>query len=155
MIRVVVLSCVLTLVLGSSGTRAEEARAPDENEGGTLRVEVLGVRSEAGRVGCALFRGSSGFPDKREQAEQGKLVRIRDGKALCVFRNVRAGEYAVAVLHDENDNGKLDTKIFGIPKEGYGVSRDAEPRTFGPPRYDDAKFRFDGTSARLQIRLRY
>lgn len=142
------------LVLVGTSAHAEDAanEAPRE---GTLRVEVIGIRSDDGRLGCTLFRGDDGFPDRREKAVQGKLVRIRGGKALCVFRDVRPGEYAVAVLHDENDNGKLDRKIFGIPKEGYGVSRDAEPRAFGPPRYDDAKFHFDGTWGRMQIRVRY
>jgi uncharacterized protein (DUF2141 family) len=34
--------------------------------------------------------------------------------------HIKPGKYAIAVIHDENCNGKLDTNMFGIPKEGYG-----------------------------------
>jgi uncharacterized protein (DUF2141 family) len=36
------------------------------------------------------------------------------------FSDIKPGKYAIAVIHDENCNGKLDTNMFGIPKEGYG-----------------------------------
>jgi uncharacterized protein (DUF2141 family) len=67
------------------------------------------------------------------------------------------GEYAIAVIHDENANAKLDT-FAGIPKEGIGFSRN--PRfTFGPPRFAAARFSVGGETAgdaqRQQVRVRY
>ena len=35
------------------------------------------------------------------------------------------GRYAAIVIHDEDDNGRLDTNPMGVPGEGYGVSNDA------------------------------
>jgi uncharacterized protein (DUF2141 family) len=37
-----------------------------------------------------------------------------------LFSDIKPGNYAIAVIHDENRNGELDTNMFGIPKEGYG-----------------------------------
>ena len=62
---------------------------------------------------------------------------------LFVFDNVEPGEYALTVLHDENGNGKLDTNLLGMPKEGYGVSNNAF-RRFGPPRFREAKITVNG-----------
>lgn len=33
------------------------------------------------------------------------------------------GEYSFAIYHDINENEKLDSNIFGIPKEPYGFSK--------------------------------
>lgn len=43
----------------------------------------------------------------------------------------------MSFIHDENDNKKLDTNWIGIPKEGFGYSKDVMGR-FGPPKFDDA-----------------
>jgi uncharacterized protein (DUF2141 family) len=36
------------------------------------------------------------------------------------FSDIKPGKYAIAVIHDENCNGELDSNLFGIPTEGYG-----------------------------------
>ncbi|MDR1437149.1 MAG: DUF2141 domain-containing protein, partial [Candidatus Symbiothrix sp.] len=51
--------------------------------------------------------------------------------------------YAVSIFHDENDNGKLDTGVFGIPKERTGNSNNARG-SYGPPKFDDCKFTVSG-----------
>ncbi len=116
-------------------------------------VQALGVRSDRGHVACALFHGPRGFPGERRLAVQGERVVVHHRRAICIFHHVAPGDYAVAVLHDENDNGHLDTGLFGIPTEGYGASNDAH-RTFGPPRYQDARFHFDGRALSLLVHMR-
>ena len=34
------------------------------------------------------------------------------------FKGLKDGVYAIAIIHDENTNGKLDTNFIGIPAEG-------------------------------------
>jgi uncharacterized protein (DUF2141 family) len=69
------------------------------------------------------------------------------------FDGLPPGQYAMAVIHDENGNHRLDT-IAGIPREGFGFSRNAAGR-FGPPKFSAARFAV-GTDAEMQqIRMRY
>jgi uncharacterized protein (DUF2141 family) len=42
------------------------------------------------------------------------------------FADLSSGKYAVKVFHDENNNGKMDTGMFGIPKEKYGFSNNVK-----------------------------
>jgi uncharacterized protein (DUF2141 family) len=63
------------------------------------------------------------------------------------------GSYAIAVIHDENGNAKLDT-FAGIPREGFGFSRNPAIG-FGPPRFTAARFVIDGDAEAQQVRLRY
>ncbi len=50
------------------------------------------------------------------------LMKVRNTQARCDFEDISPGTYALAVIHDENGNGKLDTNWVGIPTEGYGFS---------------------------------
>ena len=59
---------------------------------------------------------------------------------MIVLEEIPEGEYAIAVFHDENTNGKLDTNFLGIPKEQYGFSNHAKGQ-MKPPKFEDAKFK--------------
>jgi len=82
------------------------------------------------------------------------VVRVRETHARCDFLDIPPGTYALAVIHDENMNGELDTKRRGIPKEGYGFSNDATA-LFGAPKFSAASFQYDGRNLELTIDLQY
>ena len=120
---------------------------------GPTKVLVQGVRSGDGQIACALFASHEGFPDEQDKAAHGKVLVASAGTVEFEFDEVPLGKYAISVLHDENNNGRLDTNFLGMPREGYGVSGDAY-RRFGPPRYDDALVEL-GPGLTLVIPLRY
>lgn len=55
------------------------------------------------------------------------------------FDNLPPGDYAITLYYDENDNGKLDTGMFRIPREKAAFSNNAW-RRFGPAKWKDAHF---------------
>ena len=57
---------------------------------------------------------------------------------MVEFAGVTPGTYAISLIHDENGNGKLDTRVI-IPREGFGFSRNPAI-TFGPPKFAAASF---------------
>jgi uncharacterized protein (DUF2141 family) len=115
---------------------AENRPRPD----GVIRVEIAGLRNDKGQVLCALFSSPSDFPKKMDKAIAHATSGIANKHAVCEFRAVASGTYAISVVHDENSNGKLDTSFLGIPREGVGASNDAKGH-FGPPKFDAAAFR--------------
>jgi uncharacterized protein (DUF2141 family) len=100
-----------------------------------------------------LTRNPAHFPDcngdpaalKRSVAA-GQASNIRLG-------GVAPGSYALAVIHDENGNGRLD-KFMGIPREGFGFSRNPRIR-MGPPRFDEVRFDVAGANVRQVVRMKY
>jgi uncharacterized protein (DUF2141 family) len=62
-----------------------------------------------------------------------------------VFRNIPAGTYAIAVIQDENLDGKLTKNFLGIPKEPYGFSQN-KYGMFGPPKFKDVSFAVENDS---------
>jgi uncharacterized protein (DUF2141 family) len=82
------------------------------------------------------------------------VIKIRKDQARCDFEDIPPGIYAMAVIHDENMNGKLDTRWPGIPTEGYGFSNDAKG-ILGAPSFSAASFRYDGQNVDLTMSLQY
>lgn len=126
-----------------------------QNTGATLEVVVPQVRNAQGGLGCQLFAGAEGFPNKGARALQVVMSPIANGAARCRFQPVPAGSYAVAVVHDENGNQKLDSNFLGVPIEGYGVSNN-KTYAMSEPRWDESRFDLAaGETRQLTIQLRY
>ena len=47
--------------------------------------------------------------------------RVKDGR-MTVEISVKCGIYGISVIDDENNNGKMEYNLLGIPKEGFGFS---------------------------------
>jgi uncharacterized protein (DUF2141 family) len=120
-----------------------------------IHVKILNIRNNAGTIGCALFESPIGFPiEFLRYASNILVIKIRDTQASCDFVDIPTGIYALTVIHDENVNGKLDTKWLKIPKEGYGFSNGAKAM-LGPPSFSAASFPYDGQDMELTISLHY
>ena len=98
-----------------------------------LEVVVSGVASSEGNVLVALYREASSFPKFEKVFRNGKAP-AEVGSTRVVLEDLPAGEYALAVFHDENGNDALDKNWLGLPKEDYGFSM-ARTKTFGPPSF--------------------
>jgi uncharacterized protein (DUF2141 family) len=133
---------------------ATSARADAPLTTGVLSVRLVPLRSNSGRVGCALFNSERGFPKDHSAAMQTKWCPITNQESLCSFDPIPAGTYAVACFHDENGNGKMDVGLFGIPAEGVVASNHAKG-FMGPPSFKDAKFSFPGVAMQLRLRMGY
>jgi uncharacterized protein (DUF2141 family) len=140
---------VVAAILFASGAGMADAPAT-----AVLTIKITNLHSNAGQVGCTLYNSAKGFPTDPSAALQGKWCPIADAGATCAFAPIPAGVYAVACIHDENGNGKLDTGMFGIPKEGTVVSNHAKG-VMGPPSFEKAKFSFAGTASEMGLRMGY
>ncbi|HEX7902884.1 MAG TPA: DUF2141 domain-containing protein [Chitinophagaceae bacterium] len=127
--------------------------APATEEGITVTVSHL--RSNKGHVLVSLFKDEAGFPAKAEKAFRKATVNIINKEAVITFSSLPAGNYAIAILHDENDDMKMNTNFPGIPKEGYGFSNNVMG-IVGSPSFNKASFKHQGSSVTyVTIRTRY
>ena len=117
----------------------------------TVVVSITNVRNDHGKVLVALCTKATFLrphcPWRGHVAAQRGQVQIR-------IENVPPGTYAAQAFHDENDNGKLDRNLLGLPKEAMGFSNDA-PMRLGPPRFDTAAFTVAPQGTALRFALRY
>ncbi len=118
----------------------------------TLKVTIRGIESDEGTIRVALFDSRETF-ETREHPLRAELLVIREGQSEWIVEDLVQGAYAIAVFHDRNENGELDTNLVGMPKEPYGFSNDARGR-FGPPSFEEARFELGAESSTLEITVR-
>jgi uncharacterized protein (DUF2141 family) len=93
------------------------------------------------------------FPDCQSDP-LARRVKLPVGHAdVLRFDGLASGSYAIAMVHDENGNGRMDT-VMGIPREGFGFSRNPAIR-FGPPRFHEAQFAVASGATDAAIRVKY
>lgn len=116
---------------------------------GELRVDITGLKSTEGQVRVALFDSEKAFLHSPVKAG---IVAIEQSRGHWQVNGLPPGAYALAVYHDRNSNGKLDSNLLGIPLEPYGFSNNARG-VLGPPSFGDARFQVAGPSTRIAVRL--
>lgn len=120
-----------------------------------IHVKIPNIENSTGNIACGIFESPEGFPNKFLGSAKAIIIRkIQKTKAQCDFSDIPPGTYAIAVIHDENMNGELDTNWFGVPTEGYGFSNTTIDE-FGTPAFSAASFPYDGQNIDLTIRLNY
>ncbi|MBD2326488.1 DUF2141 domain-containing protein [Alkalinema sp. FACHB-956] len=119
-----------------------------------LVVEIDGLKNQKGQVCLSLFSSSKGFPSNGTQAVRSQCVKITSDAPQITFSNLRAGSYAVAVLHDANSDNQLNRNALGIPTEGFGFSRNPAIRA-GAPKFSEAAVVVAGPNTSLQVQMKY
>ena len=113
-----------------------------------VRVVVSNLSPATGTVEISLFDSAQSFLQEPYLQESGTVD--EDGNFEAEFAGLSEGEYAVVVVHDANDNGKLDSGFLGFGGESYGYSNDVYP-WFGRPDFEDAAFTVDQPGTLVEI----
>ncbi|MBE9211438.1 DUF2141 domain-containing protein [Plectonema cf. radiosum LEGE 06105] len=119
-----------------------------------LGVTVKGLKNQKGQVCFSLFSSSRGFPNNDKNALKAKCVKLENNSVQLNIPSLKSGTYAIAMFHDSNGDGKLNTNSLGIPKEGFGFSRNPRILT-GPPKFGDSAVFVVGSSTNIEINLNY
>lgn len=117
-----------------------------------LSMDVRGLRSAKGDFLICVTRQAAHFPDCRDDPE-GRHFTVPVTSGAIALGRMEPGTYAIAIIHDENGNGKLDT-FAGIPREGVGFSRNPAIR-FGAPSFRSAQFAMAGAAVLQDIKVKY
>ena len=137
--------CLLALALGCTTPGLAHA-AP-----GVVETVVSGVRDGRGHVLVAVCTRQDFL---REHCAYNGSAPAQPGTVVVRVGGVPPGTYAVQAWQDENDNGRIDRNLLGIPREGIGFSRDA-PIRLGPPSFEDAQFEVGPNGGQTTLKLRY
>ncbi len=87
---------------------------PFHDDTSVLKVQLTGLKSTNGTIYTQLFNQEGEMVARKSVTPEEDITTIE-------FR-LQPGKYAIRSFHDENGNGRLDTTLFGIPRERYGYS---------------------------------
>lgn len=119
----------------------------------SITLAIDGLSGKTGIVQIAVYNRSEHFLDRDTALHTTQIELSAGADSVGTTIDVDPGEYAVAIFLDENKNGKLDTRIFGIPKERYGFSNNPSLR-FRPPHYEEVAFTVSESDLLQRITLR-
>lgn len=117
----------------------------------SLEVTVKNIKESKGTIRVGLFTNEKDFLKK---AVIGKVVKATGTEVTVIFEKLNPGEYGLSVIHDENENGELDSNMLGMPKEGFAFGNNAMGM-FGPPDFEKAKVKIEDKAIRQEISLKY
>lgn len=118
-----------------------------------VNVNLQGLRSDKGNILICLTEAPTHFPNCSDDPNARRLKMPTAQAAHISFDDLSSGDYAVALIHDENANGKLDVAGI-IPTEGVGFSRN--PRLwFSAPKFKSADFPVASAAVQQDIKLKY
>lgn len=139
----------LTLALAASPMMA--SAAPQQLA--TVEANITGVRSAKGNVLVCMTTNPKAYPDCGKDPKSRKLSLPARATMTATFEDVTPGTYAIALIHDENGNNKMDVAVF-VPREGFGMSRNPKIG-MGPPSFKSAAFAVAGSEVKLPITMKY
>jgi uncharacterized protein (DUF2141 family) len=141
---------ILALAIGAVAltSAAEATESP-----AALEVSISGLRNMKGNVLVCVTANPRFFPDCSKDPKSFRATVPARDSAQVSFRGIAQGTYAIALVHDENGNSKMDMAIF-LPKEGFGFSRNPAIVT-GPPKFKAAAFAIDAAEVSQQVKMKY
>lgn len=119
-----------------------------------MKIQVLGLQETKGQICFSLFAESKGFPDNTDNTLQAKCISVQKRSPTLTINNLHLGSYALAVFHDVNGDGEFNRNFLGIPREGFGFSRNPKINT-SPPSFEESAVFVTGAKTDLQVQLRY
>lgn len=120
-----------------------------------LSLSITDLRNNKGHVLISVYKDGVGYPEEVDKAVRRAKLTITNKIATVSFEGLTSGNYAIAILHDENDDGKMNTNFLGLPKEGYGFSNNVMG-SFGPPAFSKASFQYNTNQPKIiSIKARY
>lgn len=146
----VLMVVLATMTIGATPAAADPAAGSVQAQ--PVSVTLDGLRSMKGRLMICVTRTPRFFPDCTGDPD-GRHIVVATSAGPIPLGAVPPGDYAIAIIHDENGNGKLDT-FAGIPREGVGFSRNPVLR-FGAPPFKASRFTVAGVPVRQAIKLKY
>jgi uncharacterized protein (DUF2141 family) len=118
-----------------------------------VKLSVTNLRNSKGQLMVCLTKNPKAFPDCTKDTSALKKLVPASSASNITFSNVASGTYAIAIVHDENKNDKMDLRIF-IPREGFGFSRNPKIG-MGPPKFKSASFTVSDSDVNQSVKMKY
>lgn len=127
-----------------------------ESDSYSLTIKTNGLENSEGTMIFAIYNKDGSIPDQKfKKYYRKESASIVDNKSEITFNNLPKGLYAVIILHDENNNGKMDTKfMLPLPDEGVGFSNYDDFGLSNRPNFKKASFNLNNDST-VVVKVNY
>ena len=116
----------------------------------TLSIKISNIQKAKGQIIISIFNQAEDFPSSGKEFQK-LVIPVEETPYIVTHTDLPKGQYAIALLHDENYDGECNFNLIGMPTEAYGFSKNVKPR-FSIPSFKETKFDLKKSIA-LEIKL--
>jgi uncharacterized protein (DUF2141 family) len=120
---------------------------------GSVELTITQIRNDKGWIIVSLFDRPQGFPADSAAAIRYFIIEAQPPSLNINVYDLPASHYAIAIIHDENQNMELDTNFMGAPTEGFASS--GSNRRFSAPKFESSKFKVHNQLIKVEIEMNY
>lgn len=117
-----------------------------------LTITLHNLKTEEGNIRVGIYKVTNDFPNEDDTYARKIYIINRTGSIKMSIKDLEYGQYAIAVYQDINKNDRLDTNLFGAPKEPFAFSNNVKPR-FSAPDFNDCKITYSKNQHNFVINL--
>ncbi len=132
-----IISALIIILFTSANAKAE-----------SLIVNITNIHLLKGNIVIELMDEVAFDDDTKVEA---KVIPVTENSLSYQFESIKAGEYALFVYQDLNENNEPDFSIFG-PEEPIGVSNNVKFSLL-PPSWDEVMFKLNSENNSVDIVL--
>ncbi len=136
------IACILIFVFASVSIFGQTAE---------IHMEIQNIEGTGGELVTGIFDNATDFKNKTKPFRASK-IEITDSSVSYTYLDIPIGNYAIAVFHDTNGDGKVNTKSMKIPTEGVGVS--GKMPKMRAPKFEETAFKLENDTV-IIIRMVY
>lgn len=114
-----------------------------------LTLNVNNIKSIKGNLLVAVYDKEEHF-NANSNWIAAKQIKVAGTTMSVGFADLPAGNYAIKLFQDENENNQIDIGVNGIPTELYGFSNNGG--SYGPPSFSKAKVVVD-KATEIEVQL--
>lgn len=102
-----------------------------EAQVGDHHIKITDIEDPSGRMQIGIYNHPDDFPT---EGKEYKIIylQVNAEEVEYTLKDIPQGEYAIAFYHDTNMDSICNLNFLGIPKEGYGFSRNYRPKLRAP-----------------------
>ncbi len=118
----------------------------------TISINISNLKNKATTIRIAVYRRQDKFPDEKGFYKAFVCQYTGSGNLEYSITGLEPSDYAFAFYQDINNDNKLNTNIFGYPKEPFCFSNNVKPH-FKAPNFDECKIKCTNASNAISVKM--
>ena len=115
-----------------------------------ITLTTMDLKQKQGVLNVGIYKNKNNW--LKNTPYIGNRVQVQSIPTQDIQITIPSGSYSIAIYHDINNNGQLDTGLFGIPSEPTGTSNN-ERGFMGPPSFEKNNVTFTKNNTALEVIL--
>lgn len=98
----------------------------------SFTLVITNVKNTQSTIHIGFYGENTDFPTQKKHSFAKQFIPDKSGEITISWNDIPEGDYALAVYQDLNNSDKMETNLFGYPKEPFGFSNNFMSKVRAP-----------------------